>query len=200
MVSQSQGFGEIVHQSFCPGVSVGLENTPELFMRIILCRMERCLDLGGMVCVIVNDGHLTDGSFFLKAAFGAAEFVQAVTNRLHRDGKDIGQNDGSQSVVYIVNTRYIQGEMAKESVSFFAVKGRMAKFVICDIFCVIVTGGIRTVGDRLGGQTGCKFIQTVDLLADDQCAVLWKKFCETAEGMADVFQVFKEIQMVCINV
>ena len=56
MIGQSQRFCKFRKKSFGTCVGMRLEYTPYLLMRIILCSMKGCLDLGWMMRVIINDG------------------------------------------------------------------------------------------------------------------------------------------------
>ena len=56
VVRQRQGFCELVHQSFRPGIGVGLERAVELSVREIRGGPERGLDLGGMMRVVIDNG------------------------------------------------------------------------------------------------------------------------------------------------
>ena len=52
---------------------MGLEHTPELFVRIIVCGMECRADLGRVMCVVINDGDAIDRALDLETTVGSGK-------------------------------------------------------------------------------------------------------------------------------
>ena len=59
MICQGKSLGKFRKQSLGTCISMRLENTPDLFVWIIMCCMKCSLDLCRMVCVVINDGDFT---------------------------------------------------------------------------------------------------------------------------------------------
>ena len=71
VIRQSQGLREFIHQSLGPGVSVGLEDAPELSVRVVKRGPQRCLDLCGVMRVVVDDCEAVPASQDLEAPLGS---------------------------------------------------------------------------------------------------------------------------------
>ena len=55
-VRMGEGMGEFVEESLRTGIGVGLKDAPERFMRIVGGGLQDCLDLCGMMGIIIDDG------------------------------------------------------------------------------------------------------------------------------------------------
>ena len=44
------------------------------------------------------------------------------------------------------------------------------------------------------------FLIVFNITVDDQCTIFREQFCKFMEGIADIVQIFKEIQMVRFNI
>ena len=55
-------------------------------------------------------------------------------------------------------------------------------------------------GHNLACKTFCDLLIVFDIAVDDQCAVFRKKLGKLAEGIADILQILKEIQMIFFNI
>ena len=64
---------EICEQGFCPGIGMGLEDTPDLLMRIMSGCFKRRPDLCRVVGIVVNDSDAVYFSLIFKTPLCAGE-------------------------------------------------------------------------------------------------------------------------------
>ena len=200
LIGHGQGICEIVQEGVGPAVGVRLEYAPEgLFVAGISCCQGRA-DLRGMVGVIINDGDVAKVSFVFKTAFGAAEGIEASLNGIVIDAEADGHGDHGQSIGYIVHTRYVQGKGSKLCAFSQAGKSGAAIFIESDIFGGVVSVAAQTEGDNLAVQIMGNSLYFRGICIDDQGTILGQKLGEAVKGMADIVNIFKEIQMICVHV
>ena len=72
-VSQSERLCKFRQKGFCPAVRMRLEHTPQCIVRVVLRRLQRCGDLCGMMCIVIDNGNTADLAFILKTSVGAME-------------------------------------------------------------------------------------------------------------------------------
>ena len=78
--------------------------------------------------------------------------------------------------------------------------GRSAKFVICNVSGCIITGRILSEGDYAAVQSPGNFLHPVNIFVDHQKASCRKLLCKQTEGMTDIRDILKEIQMILFNI
>ena len=76
------------------------------------------------------------------------------------------------------------------------VKGNMAVVIISDIVRAVIKIAGRTIRHDIAGEPAVYPGIIADIPINDKSAVVWEKGSKLVEGMTDIFQVFKEIQMV----
>ena len=84
------------------------------------------------------------------------------------------------------------GAVHKKCRITFLAAGNCVRIIVC------VGGG--AISDDPAGKALCDFIQIRDSVVDDQTSVHRKEICKLAEGMPDVRQVLKKIQVIFFNI
>ena len=83
----------------------------------------------------------------------------------------------------------------------YGVHGRKrVRFIISDIVGSVICFFLQTVGDDLTWKLLYDLLVFRSVGIDDQCAVCRKKLSKSAEGMTDVINILKEIQMISIYI
>ena len=108
MVCHRESPGELIHQCFRSGVSMGLKNAPESFVRAFLSGLQCGPDFRRMVSVIIDDGHITDRSFVLETPVGSCEGSESSVNGLVGKVQLPGNCDGCQRVGHVVDPRHLR--------------------------------------------------------------------------------------------
>ena len=75
-----------------------------------------------------------------------------------------------------------------------------AVFTESDVFCGIVSVAFEAESDDLTVQIMGNRFYLGGICVDDQCAILGQQLCKTMEGMPDIVNIFKEIQMIRVHV
>lgn len=73
-------------------------------------------------------------------------------------------------------------------------------FIVGDILRTVVKFWRHSVSHHAAVQTFADFLILIDLSVNDQCSVRWQQGCKLMKGVTDIFQIFKEIQMIGFNV
>ncbi len=199
-VRQGQSLCELLQKCLCPGVSVGLEDAPELFVRKVPGGFQGGGDFFGMVGVVVNYGDTAYGSLILEPAVRPLVGFQCFYYNIVVNGKPVGQRDGSHGVVYVMLAGDLQGETALTAVGTVQEELGPAQSVIADIGRMVIRGSSPAEGDNGAAQAFCNLGQVFDLTVDDKAAVFRQQQGVFAERMPDVCQVLEKIQMVCTDV
>ena len=200
MVCQSQCFGEFREQSFGTGVGMGLEDTPGLFVRIVFGRGQCCFDLCRMMGVVIDHSDIADVSFELKTAVGSGEVDQTFLDRCIVHAQFFTQSDHGKGVGHVVDTGYLQGEGSCDFTVMQTGKGRVTEGIVCNIGCCIISFMLQSVSDDFAWQIPDDILIMRSITVDDQGTVSRKFFCKQPEGMADIVNILKEIQMIGIHV
>ena len=135
---QGQGFGKFIHQSFCAGISVRLEDAPGCLVRTVGSSFQGCLDFRRMMGVVIDNRYISYGSFVLETAVGSCKSGKSVMYCLCRKFQFAGYGDGCQCVGDIVDSRYFQGITANVFAVTDAVERWVCESVKDNIFCCIV--------------------------------------------------------------
>ena len=179
---------------------MGLEHTPKLVVWIIFGSCQSCPDLCGMVSVIVDDCHFPDFSFVLESAVSSLEVFESGFHYLRVQAKFVSQSESSQGVGYVVNTRYAERIGIQDNTVSYTVKGCVSEFIITDVVCSVVCLVVDSVGDDFTGKIPDDILIFFCIAVNDQCTVAGKFLCEQPEGMADIIDIFEEVQMVRIHI
>ena len=107
---------------------------------------------------------------------------------------------GGQRVGNIVDAGNHQLYAALENAVFIQVKGTVCQFIKSGIAIGISTIRRGTISNDLTGKPICDLPEAFDLPIDDQGTVVRKPSGKFPERAADIFQIFKEIQMICFYI
>ena len=69
-------------------------------------------------------------------------------------------------------------------------------FIKSDVGCAVIRIVVKTVGDNVTGKSFVDLLIVVDIGIDHQSSVRRQKRRKLMERMTDIFQIFKEIQMI----
>ena len=70
--------------------------------------MKGCLDLGWMMCVIINDGNTADLTFILETTVCTGKASETFDDHIIRKVQKASYGNGGQCIGYVVDTRYTQ--------------------------------------------------------------------------------------------
>ena len=179
---------------------MGLEDTPELFVRTVFGCLQRSHDLCGMMRVIVDDGHAADLSFFLKTAVSAGELGETLFHGFDVNAQKVAEGQGSGGVPYVVDARNLEGKLSHRLAFFHKGEGGVCVVVEGDIGSTVFAVGAASVGDDPAGQALGDFLVVRNIAVDDEDAVLGKLLGEETEGVTDVIDILEEVQMIRVDV
>ena len=95
---------------------------------------------------------------------------------------------------------HAQGNAVHHFPLYDQVIGRPPKPVICDILCRIRTGTVLSKSDNPASQPLCNLLNRINAAVNHQQPLGGKLLCKQPEGMADILDILKEIQVVLLNV
>ena len=95
-----------------------------------------------------------------------------------------------------MNTGNIQLDVVDLLTVSYQVKTAFGKFVESNILSGVITCRFQTISDDVAWQTFSNLSDVVDFTVDNEDTLLIQFFCKLPEGMTDVIDIFKEIQMV----
>ena len=95
-----------------------------------------------------------------------------------------------------MNTGNIQLDVVDLLTVSYQVKTAFGKFVESNILSSVITCRFQTISDDVAWQTFSNLSDVVDFTVDNEDTLLIQFFCKLPEGMTDVIDIFKEIQMV----
>ena len=200
MIGQSQRFCKFRKKSFGTCVGMRLEYTPYLLMRIILCSMKGCLDLGWMMRVIINDGDTADLTFILETTVCTGKASETFDDHIIRKVQKASYGNGGQCIGYVVDTRYTQIIATDLFAPEENGEGRMSVFIPGNVCCGVIGIVLQTIGKNIAWKLPGDRLILRCVGVDDQSTVSREKLCKFPEGMADVVNVLEEIQMIGIHV
>ena len=167
-VRKGEGFGESVHQCLGPGVGMGLEDAPDLVVRIILRGLQSRPDLCRMMGIVVDHGSAASQlSFDLEPAVGTVEFQKASAAFVHGRAHQVGCGDGADGIVYVVFTGDAELKAAHVHAPAHQTEGTDAEIVIGDIHRAVI-GILCAVGDHSCLDPVGDLLQIGDIGIDDQ--------------------------------
>ena len=111
MVCVRQCPGKIGKQRLCPRVGVGLEDAPDLTMRVMSCCREACGDLCRVMGVVVNDGKAIYLSLIFKTPVRAGKFLKPFLCCFGGNMKLVAGSQGGKGIGYIVVAADRQGDV-----------------------------------------------------------------------------------------
>ena len=162
--------------------------------------MKCSLDLGRMMCIVIDDGDFTDFAFVLETTVCTAEIFQSGKDHFIVKTKKSSCCDRSKGIGYVVDARYFQRTDTDIRTIMKNVERRMSEFVISDIRSAVFSIVLKTVGDHFTWKIFGNHFVFWCVCVDDECAVGWKKLGKFTERMTDVINILKEIQMVGIHI
>ena len=153
-----------------------------------------------MVGIIIHDGYTVPLSLVLKTAVCSCERKEPFFRDVHRDVQKICHSNSGQGVGHIV----IPSDREDDAVSILSVaeqvKEDISVLIISNIGRAVIKIPLCTVGDRRAGKAFVDFLIIRDLPVDNQGSALRKKRGKLPERMADIFKVFKEVQMILLYI
>ena len=152
------------------------------------------------MCIVINNGNACNLSLVLETAVCSCKAAKTFDNDFFGKTKKMSQSDRSQSIGYIVDARYFQVVASHFDTVTQCSKGSVAVFIIGNISSLIISIMFQTIGNYLAWKIADDVFILRCICIDDQCSVSRKKFCEAAERMTDVIDIFKEVKMVCIHI
>ena len=115
-------------------------------------------------------------------------------------GQQVRQGSRGQGIVQIVFSGHLQGELPQGPSFPLKAETGAPILVVGGLKGMVVAGGTAAESDYGAFQPLGDFLQMRNLPVDNQTAVGRQQLCIAAEGMAYVVKVFKEVQVVLINV
>ena len=93
-----------------------------------------------------------------------------------------------------------QFEMAYALASVNTVERGMGKFIKCDVRSIIVAFPLLAVSDNTAWKSIRDFLHIRNFTINDQSSIFRKKLREKTEGMTDIIEIFKEVEMIGVNI
>ena len=175
MVRQSESPGKFVHQGLSPGVGVGLEHAPEVPVGIVLRGTERCLDLCGMMRVVVDDGKAVSGAQNLEASFRTNIFTQRSRCVCAVDAEAVSRCGSRHGIVDVVLAGDAQRDSLPVDSSVRAAGAervrRVRIFVVGDVLGPVICLVVGAVQYDVAGKSVTDLLIIGNLRVDDQGAV-----------------------------
>ena len=152
------------------------------------------------MCVIIDDGHAADLSFFLKTAVCTGKISQAFFHGFDVDPQKIAECQGCGGIPYVVDAGNVKRNPGDRLSFFQEGKRGMRLLIIGNVGGTVITFCIASVSDDPAGESLCDLFIIRNITVDDEDAVLRELFSEKTEGMTDVINILEEIQMIRIDV
>ena len=165
-----------------------------------MCGMKSCFNFCRMMCIIVYDRNPCNFSFILETAVCSCETSKSLDDHFFGKTKKMTEGNCCQCIGNIVDARHFQIIAANLNAIAQNGEGSMSIFVISDICCLIICIMFQTISDHITWKIPNDIFIFRSICIDDQCTVSRKKLCKAAEGMTDIVNILKEIQMVCIHI
>ena len=198
-IRHRQRVRKVIHERFCPGIGMRLEDAPDLPVRIVFRCLQRCADFRRVMRVVINDGRTLPLALDLETAVCPTEGKKALPDILHGDAEQVGDGDGCRGVLDIVFTRDFETEMAEVFPVMAYVEGTDPPLIVGNIHRIVV-GAFCAVGDHIGTDALCDLRRIRNCAADDKRSALPDIAGKTVEGMADVVQILEKVQVIRVDV
>ena len=135
-VSLTKSLGEVVEQVDGPRILVRFEHSTDASSRVLLSGGSDCAgDRRGVVSVIIDDRHASEGADFLKPAFKTGEREKCSFNFCHRNAQFGGDGNGGQCVHDMMSAEQWQQDVTV-MVSAVAHAKHNARFNRADVLCM----------------------------------------------------------------
>ena len=152
------------------------------------------------MCIVIYDGDIIDRSLVFKTAVCSGEGKQAFLNRIHGKSQQLRCCDRGKGVGHIVISGHGKDDVCVQLSVSEEIKCNPTFFIVGDILRTVVKFRRHSVSHHAAVQTFADFLILIDLSVNDQCSVRWQQGCKLMKGVTDIFQIFKEIQMIGFNV
>ena len=152
VIRQSEGLREFIHQRLGPCIGVGLEDAPELSVRVIERSPERCLDLCGVMRIVIDDREAVPASQNLEASLGSGIARQSCRSVPTVNSKAVCRSGCCERVVNIVLAGYSQGDR----LPLYSTVGRTrtesvgsaGELIVSDVLGPVICAVVGTVQDH----------------------------------------------------
>ena len=152
------------------------------------------------MCIVIYDGDIIDRSLVFKTAVRSGEGKQTFLDRIHGKSQQLGCCDRGKGVGHIVISGHGKDDVCVQLSVSEEIKCNPTFFIVGDILRTVVKFWRHSVSHHAAVQTFADFLILIDLSVNDQCSVRWQQGCKLMKGVTDIFQIFKEIQMIGFNV
>ena len=176
-----------------PGVGVGLEGQDHPLVAHGPHRIDRGVELTGMVSIIVIHIRAVELSLELHPAVRAGEGGKALGHRLSGDPQTPGRGGRRQSVEHIVLTGHLQIQMAVVRTVADHIE---MMIVLRDIHRPDLVIFCQTEADVLHALQGLHGVLVITV-GDD---AVGGQLRELMEGILDVLQILEIVQVICLDV
>ena len=204
VIRQSQSLGKFIHQSLGPGVSVGLEDAPELSVRVIKRGPQRCLDLCGVMRIVVDDCEAVPASQDLEAPLGSGIARQSCRCVLAVNAKAVCRSRCREGVVDIVLAGNSQSDRLPVNRSVSGARTECVRgtgeLIVGDVLRPVIRAVVGTVENHSAVKAAGDLFIVRNLRIDDQGAVRGNKLGKFAERAADVVEILEEIQVIRVDI
>src|SRR5699024_7450256 len=103
IICQGQSLGELRHESFGPGISMRLKNTPDPVMRIISGSLQSSGNFCRMMSIVIDDCYASYFSLILESSVSTSEMEEAFPNDFCGQTDLSGKGYGRKSIGHIVD-------------------------------------------------------------------------------------------------
>ena len=143
---------------------------------------EGLLDLGWMMCVIINDGNTADLTFILETTVCTGKASETFDDHIIRKVQKASYGNGGQCIGYVVDTRYTQIIAADLFATEENGEGRMSVFIPGNVCCGVIGIVLQTIGKNIAWKLPGDRLILRCVGVDDQSAVSREKLCKFPEG------------------
>ena len=162
---------------------------------IVLCCCQGRTDFCRMVCVIIDYCYSVHASFVLETTIGSAKRVKPLYDRIGVKSHCDSERDCSERVTCIMTARNGEFDFCELFTVMHCVKLRTRFLIIGQIFRIKVEGWVKSVCNDLLRKSVGKFLIIVNLSVNNGCTIGKCVACKLTEGVADVIEIFEEIEV-----
>ena len=189
---------ELLEQMFGPCVPVGLKDHDDPPAKAILGGIERGMDLGRVVAVVIDDENPAGLSFYLEPTIDAGELLQPFPDHIKLEVQIETHRDGGQRVAHIVDSWDPESKLAQDFLARHHDKLRSHPLQD-DLPRGDVGLGPQPIGDKTLFHTREEGLDILLVEAQDRGPVKGDLIDELKKGLLNMCQVAVVIQMLGIN-